>query len=81
MTEFHGFLFSKLHSIGTKSEGPLYILQLFDETEIVINKKATPWQQDLELQKFISTKVTITGECSSAGLLDYEGVSPFKGIA
>jgi len=39
MSEFHGFMFSKLHLIGSKSEGPRYLLQQFDYSEIHVAKK------------------------------------------
>ncbi len=63
MEEFLGFLFVKLDAIGTKSEGPLYFLQLRDYQEISIVKKSPHlWEWDDELQKFLHTKVRIKGQ-------------------
>jgi len=76
MTRFDGFLFSKLHLIGSKSEGPAYILQQFDYAEIPIAKKAPLWGNDPKLQKHLSSKVSIEGRVSS-GLLSYDAVNPY----
>jgi hypothetical protein len=38
MERFDGYLFSKLHLIGSKSEGPTYFLQQFDYKEYKGNK-------------------------------------------
>jgi hypothetical protein len=77
MNEFHGFMFSKLHLIGSKSEGPTYFLQQFDYGEIPVEKKAALWQEDPALQKHLASKVTIGGELT-AGRIRYEKVLPYS---
>ena len=77
MSEFNGFLFSKLHLIGSKSEGPSYSLQQFDYSEIPIAKHAELWEQDPNLQKALGSKVTIGGKLS-AGKLQYNSITPYS---
>ncbi len=63
MQEFIGFLYVKLDAIRSKSEGPLYFLQLRDYEEIPIVKKSQgPWEWDAELDKFLHTRVRMRGE-------------------
>jgi len=76
MKEFDGFVFSKLHRIGSKSEGPSYFLQQFDYSEFPIEKKAHLWEEDPSLQKVLGTKVTIGGEMP-AGRLLYDSIAPY----
>ncbi len=76
MTRFDGFLFSKLHLIGSRSEGPVYILQQFDYAEIPIAKKAPLWGNDPKLQEHLGSKITIEGRVLS-GLLSYDAVIPY----
>ncbi len=57
-----GFLFSKLGMIGSKSEGPAYYLQKFDETEIKIKKHVPFFRDDPALRKHLGTKVTVKGQ-------------------
>ena len=59
---FHGYLFSKLHLIGSFSEGPTYYLQKFGYKEIPIQKHTHLWERDPKLHKFLGEKVTIAGE-------------------
>ena len=75
MKQYSGFLFSKLDKIGSKSEGPVYYLQLLvaTEKELRIEKKCNAWEQDKVLQAHLGTKITIEGEMIS-GLLRYESV-------
>jgi len=68
MKTFNGFLFSKLHLIGSKSEGPSYFLQQFDYREILVVKKVHPWQEDPVLQKKLGRKVTLDGELTAQGI-------------
>ncbi len=77
MSKFNGFIFSKLHSIGTRSEGPNYFLQQFDYNEIPIKKQAEPWGEDPNLQKVLGAKATITGEIASLGELEYSKITDF----
>jgi len=74
MARFDGYLFSKLHLIGTKSEGPFYILQRWDYSEHPVIKKAMPWQEDPNLHKFLDKKVTIEGAFGQDGIR-YEKIS------
>ena len=76
-TTFHGFLFSKLQSIGTRSEGPGYFLQTFDGREIPIIKHASPWQPDPELQRYVGIKVTIEGELLGEAIT-YRVIKPYE---
>lgn len=76
MGRFTGFLFSKLQLIYTRSEGPAYFLQLFDYTEIPINKNGMPWQEDEQLQALLGKKVTIEGGME-AGRIHYEFVEEY----
>lgn len=57
----NGYLYSKLAHIGSKSEGPIYFLQKFDETEIPIAKHVEIFQDDPKLRARLGTKVTVTG--------------------
>jgi len=68
MARFDGYLFSKLHLIGSKSEGPIYILQHWDYTENLVIKKAMLWQEDPNLHKFLDKKVTIEGAFGQDGI-------------
>jgi hypothetical protein len=77
MSEFHGFLFSKLDLIGSRSEGPTYFLQQFDYSEIPIEKRAELWQEDPNLQEVLATKVTVIGNLSAGGL-GYDSVRPYS---
>ena len=77
MSEFNGFIFSKLHLIGSRSEGPTYYLQQFDYSEFPIKKQAKLWEQDPNLQKKLGTKVAVDGELS-AGWLHYDSITPYS---
>lgn len=61
MKKFDGYLFSKLDKTGSKSEGPVYILQQWDYTEIPVVKKVELWKEDPKLHEFLGKKVTIEG--------------------
>ncbi|MCI5121888.1 MAG: hypothetical protein D3908_11990 [Candidatus Electrothrix sp. AUS4] len=76
MNEFHGFIFSKLHLIGSKSEGPSYFLQQFDYSEIPLEKQAQLWSEDPALQEVLGTKVTVHGAIQG-GRLCYENIMPY----
>jgi hypothetical protein len=77
MERFDGYLFSKLHLIGSKSEGPTYFLQQFDYREYKVIKHAQLWEEDPELHKFLARKVTIEGSMSYSGLV-YEKIMDYK---
>jgi hypothetical protein len=74
---YSGYLFAKLDNIGTKSEGPSYYLQQFDNSEIHIIKNGILWQRDPALDKYLNTKVTITGVLES-GQLRYTKIEGFQ---
>ena len=78
MSNFEGYLFSKLDAIGSRSEGPLYYLQLADSTELLVANNVGPWQEDPGLHKYVGKKVTITGKKDSGGILHYEHIEPLK---
>ena len=64
-----GYLFSKLVSVGTKSEGRLYFVQQFGGVagiqeslpEIQIEKKTPVFEDDANLLKFLDAKVIVVG--------------------
>ena len=63
MTEFNGFLYSKLQNMGTRSEGPAYYLQQADyQGDVLVEKRSSPWEADDLLQKFLGMKVKMIGE-------------------
>ncbi|WP_339136528.1 MAG: hypothetical protein WGN25_01430 [Candidatus Electrothrix sp. GW3-4] len=76
MSAFHGFIFSKLHLIGSKSEGPSYFLQQFDYSEIPLEKQAQLWAEDPTLQKALGSKITVSGEIAG-GKLRYDKIKPY----
>ena len=76
MERFDGYLFSKLHLIGSKSEGPTYFLQQFDYKEYKVIKHAQLWEEDPELHKFLARKVTIEGAMSYSGIV-YEKIMDY----
>lgn len=62
MESIEGFLFMRLERVGTRSEGPEYFLQRFDENpDLHIRKNVAPWQDEPALRKYLAMKVTITG--------------------
>lgn len=77
MDKFDGYLFSKLHLIGTKSEGPEYILQCFNYSELPIVKKTNLWEQDPALHNFLGKKITIEGKTTNSGI-EYKKISDYK---
>lgn len=68
MARFDGYLFSKLHLIGTRSEGPIYLLQHWDYSENPVIKQTELWQEDPNLHKFLGKKVTIDGAFGQDGI-------------
>ena len=79
MAKFDGYLFSKLHLIGSKSEGPIYILQRWDYSENPVIKKAMVFQEDPNLHKFLGKKVTIEGAFGQDGIR-YEKISDLSPV-
>ena len=77
MERFDGYMFSKLHLIGTKSEGPTYFLQQFDYKDYKVIKHAQLWEEDPELHKFLARKVTIEGSMTLNGIV-YEKIVDYK---
>lgn len=76
MKKIHGYLFSKLDNIGSKSEGPAYHLQQFDYTELEVMKQANLWQEDPVLHPLIASKVTLIGDVRPDGIM-YEQAHPY----
>lgn len=65
ITRLEGYLFARLTAIGSKSEGPLYYLQLWNDKEVIIEKKVKPWQNDPVLHGCLGQKVVIHGKLIS----------------
>lgn len=61
LEKLEGYLFAKLHAIGSKSEGPLYYLQLWNGKEVIVVKKVRPWENDPVLHGWLGKKVVIYG--------------------
>ena len=80
LTKWEGYLFAKLTALGSKSEGPLYALQLEDGKELPIQKKVLPWMEDPVLQTCLGERVTVYGTLrdSEAGI-NYEKLVRPKG--
>lgn len=68
MKRFDGYLFAKLALIGSKSEGPSYILQQWDYIELPVIKNVQLWEEDPVLHKFLAKKVTILGYMTEEGI-------------
>lgn len=66
---FDGYLFAKLSAIGTKSEGPIYLLQQNDYTELHVQKQVPPWNNDPALHKLLGRKVTLLGAYTADGIV------------
>lgn len=79
MAVFEGYLFSKLHLIGSKSEGVSYFLQLSDYEEVYVNKNAALWQPDEVLHPYLNQKVSIQGDVLQ-GALEYEEIGPLGNL-
>lgn len=76
MKKMHGYLFTKLSHIDSKSEGPTYYLQQFDYTELEVVKQVNLWEEDPALHPFIASKVTLLGEVHPEGIV-YDQVYPY----
>jgi hypothetical protein len=81
MQLFSGYLFAKLATIGTRSEGPSYWLQTLTETEshqideaIAIRKNASAWEVDPVLHPFLNRKVAIIGQLTQDNIIYYKGI-------
>lgn len=78
LTKLNGFLFEKLGSIGTRSEGPVYFLQLRNYKEITIKKHAALWQPDQTLAKFLNHNVQIEGYYVNDITIDYQDLKAWN---
>jgi hypothetical protein len=76
---FDGYLFAKLQLIGSKSEGPIYLLQGWDYSEIPVVKAAALWENDPKLHPFLGQKVTITGKFGFDGI-HYQKIAALPGV-
>ena len=68
MSLFKGFVYSKLHSMGTRSEGPAYFLEVYPPEPRdyrIVYKDCFLWQDDPELHKFLAKKVKIDGDLNT----------------
>lgn len=77
MKNHEGYLFTKLASIGSKSEGPTYYLQQNDNSELLIKKVADAWKPDPILHQFIARKVVVSGDMQG-NQLHYEKIVETK---
>lgn len=77
MGKFEGYLFSKLHLIGSKSEGPSYFLQQWSYNEIPVVKKTMLWEEDPVLHKYLAKEVMIEGKLHSNRIY-YEKIRELK---
>ncbi|MCP4897464.1 MAG: peptidoglycan-binding protein [bacterium] len=77
MPSFEGYLFAKLANIGTRSEGPAYFLQGWDETEMRLEKKTRLWEPDPTLHHFLAKKVIIVGRSGSYGI-QYDSIAAWQ---
>lgn len=73
-----GFLFAKLGQIGTRSEGPAYFLQKWNNEDIPIAKKSLLFRPDPALEPLVGHKVSIKGTMTG-GALDYDAIEPCDG--
>ncbi len=78
MESFTGYLFCKLDEFGTRSEGPVYFLQQDDYADILVQKRAHPWELDLTLHPHVDKMVQLLGEMGKAGI-SYEGIKALHG--
>jgi hypothetical protein len=80
MKEFEGYLFSRLHLIGSKSEGPVYYLQTPSYSEVKINKQAQSWAKDKILHDVLDSWVKVTGELEEDVSITYANVEQRIGV-
>ncbi len=73
--KYDGYLFAKLGAIGTKSEGPIYFLQLFNNKDVAVEKKCKLWENDTTLHKNLGKKVTINGSMKDSHI-KYKSIAP-----
>jgi hypothetical protein len=59
--KFSGYLFARLHLLGTKSEGPSYFLQQADDSDLPVIKKVQLWEDDPALHARLGSRVAMTG--------------------
>ena len=78
--EVNGYLFSIIDRIKSKSEGPEYFVQLFEEYETFqklkkyhIVKKAELWKADKKLQSLLGHKVLVSGNLAN-DMLEYSSI-------
>jgi hypothetical protein len=57
-----GYLYARLHALGSKSEGPLYYLQLRSGKEVLVLKKVRPWENDPVLHPWLGQQVCVFGK-------------------
>ena len=64
MKEFDGYLYSRLHSMYSKNEGPDYYLQTREDKDyfLITEKMPEPWKINEMLEPYVRSKVDIKGE-------------------
>ncbi len=77
--QFDGFLFAKLHLIGSFSQGPRYYLQPFEGKDIPIIKKVQLWMDDPVLHACLGQKIVLEGKIAKGenGATQEEGIYYF----
>jgi len=62
MSIFKGLLYVKHHAVGTRSEGPMCVLQTHDGEYALLNEERHPWKPDYHLEFFSGGIVEVAGE-------------------
>ena len=62
MSTLKGLLYVKHHAVGSKSEGPAYVLQTQDGEYILLYEQRHPWEPDYHLEFFSGNIVEVAGE-------------------
>lgn len=63
------------YQIGSRSEGPRYLLQIDERSYLVIAKDANAWSSDENLERFVRKFVEIRGEIKD--WVDFKDYEPF----
>lgn len=69
MSTLQGLLYVKHGAVGTRSEGPLYILQTHDGEYALLYEQRDSWKPDYHLAFFSGNIVTVEGELVETGEL------------
>jgi heat shock protein HslJ len=63
---FKGLVYIKNHSVGSRSEGPKYYLQTFNDEHVLRYVDKGPWELDYYLEFFCRKYVEVDGEFNNA---------------